>query len=111
MSDKNKIIEFMKSGCIPPEAFVYLDQKGLIQDSDNIPILFHIKRHSAIKTITHTIKDTSSANSKELRYNLAIPDKDRNDFYRVNNDYWWRAGSLNQINKLKERQKLHITNR
>ena len=33
------------TGFFPPEAFVYLDQNGLIQDKDAVPVIFHIARN------------------------------------------------------------------
>lgn len=34
----------LTNGFIPPEAFIYLDQKGYIQDKKNVPIIYHFPR-------------------------------------------------------------------
>ena len=43
----------LKTGYIPPETFLYLDKQGLTQDSKNVPIIFHVKRHATNKSITY----------------------------------------------------------
>ena len=63
-NNKKQINEYISSGCLPPEASAHIDRKGLSQDSNNVPILHHINRHYAIKTITHTIQDTKQNNSQ-----------------------------------------------
>ena len=39
------------TGYVPPEAFPYLDNLNLIQDSNNVPIIYHINRKRAKKNI------------------------------------------------------------
>lgn len=51
------------AGYIPPEAFMFLDKKGWIQDDDNIPIIYHMPRGNNRKAIAIP-PNTSSRNSR-----------------------------------------------
>lgn len=46
----------LSTGYIPPEAFLFLDKNGLIQDDNNIPVIYHIPRHKNIKKIEYPQK-------------------------------------------------------
>lgn len=35
----------LSTGYIPPEAFLYLDTNGYIQNETNVPIIYHVPRH------------------------------------------------------------------
>lgn len=78
------------TGHIPPEAFLYLDRNGFIQDRNNIPIIYHVKRHMNVKKILYDRNlDGSSANPL-WRYNKAISARDHIDKHRANlRKYWW----------------------
>lgn len=55
------------TGFIPPEAFLYLDTKGFIQDFKGIPIIYHVPRHKNIKKITYPANvDSSKDNTLTL---------------------------------------------
>lgn len=41
----------MQTGSIPAEAFIYLNQKGFLQDGNNVSIIYHIPRRSYNKKI------------------------------------------------------------
>ena len=61
------IYERFKSGFVPPQAFITLDKKGLIQNQFQVSIFYHNYRRATTKTI-----DQNS--NKELRFSTSIPD-------------------------------------
>ncbi|KYN21961.1 hypothetical protein ALC57_05652, partial [Trachymyrmex cornetzi] len=83
----------LSSGYIPPEAFIFLDSSGLIQDQFNIPILYHAPRHSHIKSISYPPFTDSRNPSIRWKFDMAIPDSSilKNKIYSTN--YWWLSNS------------------
>ena len=67
--DEMFIYETFKSGFVPPEAFIILDKKGLIQNQFQVPIFYHNYRRATTKTI-----DQNS--NTELRFSTSIPDRE-----------------------------------
>ena len=90
------------NGYLPPEAFTILDRKGLIQDGNNIPIIYHIKRNRADKKIKFL---ATSINDKryKFRYCKSLPARDEYDDYRIKNNYWWKAGCNMQLEEIRVR--------
>lgn len=75
---------------IPPEAFVYLDHKGLIQDSNNIPIIYHIRRKTCNRSITYPTNILYGDSRVSWRYDTSTSIKDRQDDYKKDQKrYWW----------------------
>lgn len=92
--DTEYIENCKKSGYLPPESFILLDQQGLIQDTNNIPIIYHWSRNKANKKIPSNYKSIPP-----LKYSTSIPDCDSTDKQRLNfNKYWW----LSEDNKFLE---------
>ena len=58
---------------VPSEAFIYLDSSGRMQNSDGIPILYHIPRDFPKKQIRF---DTNNTLNTDYIYNTAIPELD-----------------------------------
>lgn len=80
----------LNTGYIPPEAFPYLDSNGYIQDVNNIPVIFHVPRHKNIKKILYTPGLNGLASNNNLKYSMALSNKDKNDTHRKNTKrYWW----------------------
>lgn len=78
----------MKTGYTPPESFTYLDSEGIIQNSDNIPIIYHAHRRTFDKQITYN--KNISAHDPNMRFNLQLSRIDKKDKHRQNiNRYWW----------------------
>lgn len=77
---------------MPPESFIFLDHKGLIQDANNVPILYHIKREAYEKTITCPWHISYGDPRVKWMYDVTISDKDRKDDYKKDKSkYWWLA--------------------
>ena len=55
-TDEVYIKKILKNQFIPPESFIYLDKLNFIQDSNNIPIFYHINRRSTNKEIVNLIQ-------------------------------------------------------
>lgn len=47
--DETILIQNNNSGCLPPQAFIYFDKIGVLQDLNNVPIIYHKGRHHAKK--------------------------------------------------------------
>lgn len=81
----------MQTGYIPPEAFIYLDSKGYIQDRlTKVPLIYHVKRHKANKKITYPAFSHIRDPELNIKYSTALPDRDINDKRFLNTKvYWW----------------------
>lgn len=91
--DDNYIKRTLMSGHIPPEAFVFLDKNGYIQDENAIPILYHIPRRKSNKSITYPPASSQDKTYKDLlKYNTAVPLRDRTERIKINRErFWWLA--------------------
>ena len=59
------------TGYFPPHFFTAFDNAGLIQNSDNIPIIYHYTRHKANKYIKYTTEDCITYSS-DIKYSTSI---------------------------------------
>lgn len=79
------IILTLQNGYVPPEAFVYLDKEGFIQDETGIPIFFHIYRRANIKAVTSNQLTTANK-----RFDTSFFREDRNILPNLDiSKYWW----------------------
>lgn len=79
----------LRTGYTSPQAFMYCDARGLIQNENNTPILYHWRRNKADKRISLSENDLD-LNSKNFTDSKTIPCRELNDFHRLNfNIYWW----------------------
>lgn len=70
--------------------FFFLDVNYLIQDKNNIPIIYHAKRHKKNKKILYHSKENSLLDNLDLRYSMALSIRDKKDTIRTNKKkYWW----------------------
>lgn len=99
--NNNWINEF-ESGYFPPQAFIKADQIGLIQDEDNVPILYHLSRNKASKKLPLTYDKHERRNSV---YSRSIPIKDHDDFHRLSKNYWWLEADAIHLEELRKRAK------
>ena len=95
-------IDSAKTNYIPPEAFIYFDKIGVIQNDKNVPIIYHISRHRANKSIPDNF---DSFCQLPLVYSTSIPDQDQNDFSRINNNYWWLHKDARHLAELRHRKR------
>lgn len=73
------------NGYVPPEAFLYLDSEGFIQNEEGVPILFHIYRRANNKAIQ---SKNLTVDNKRFDTNFYL--KDRNIIPNLNiQKYWW----------------------
>ncbi|XP_015438110.1 PREDICTED: uncharacterized protein LOC107193219 [Dufourea novaeangliae] len=76
------------TGYTPPESFVYLDGEGYIQNSDNIPLIYHYNRRTFDKKILYD--KNIQADDINLRFMYKLSAIDLSDKTRKNTDkYWW----------------------
>jgi hypothetical protein len=76
------------SGFIPPEAFLYLDRCGLIQDRLAIPLIYHVRRRTVDRRLLYS-RDVLAHGAELLRFSRAVSDRDRNDRVKQENQFWW----------------------
>ena len=83
-------VKTLASGHIPPEAFLYLDKKGFMQNNKNIPIIYHAIPRAGNTKITFP-SNLGKTNSSDLcRYSTALLKRDIKDKHRRNIErYWW----------------------
>lgn len=93
--------ERARTGYFPPQYFTHFDNTGLIQDSNNVPIIYHFSRHQSDKTITYTLQDWSNQNN--VKYNTRLSIRDRNDKTRLNKKYWWLSVNAVHLDELRRR--------
>lgn len=99
-TDPQNIRELADSGYLPPHAFMHFDRQGIIQNGENLPIIYHIPRHQARKSLP-----TDPNNLPTLKYALTIPTRDLNDFYRLNNAYWWLTEDGKYLDEIRRRKR------
>lgn len=102
------LIAYTERGYIPPQAFTELDTLGIFQDDNNVPILYHRRRHKANKSIS---LDNAHPNTHKdsFVYNRAIPDRDLMDMHRLHKKYWWLTSEAKYIDELKSNMKIKKT--
>lgn len=101
----HEAIRQTKSGYTTPQLFTVLNNLGLIQNSDNIPVIYHKKRNCANKKIS--INPDDYLNSK-LIYNTSIPHTDKINFEVITKNYWWIDKNQNHIKELIARRTEHL---
>ena len=69
-----------------PEAFIFLDKKGYIQNIDQIPIIYHTQRRPTEKFFNLLKFDN---NSNHSRFNRAMKKIDQDKFILKLKKYWW----------------------
>ena len=86
------------SGYFSPQAFMYFDKIGNIQDSNNTPIIYHVSRNKANKSINF-----SKQMLNDLKYSTSIPNRDLHDFSRITNKYFWLSQDDKLIDEIRRR--------
>lgn len=89
-----------------PQAFEYWDEKWLIQNANNIPVIFHWKRNKAYKRMS--LHSTDFRNNPEKFSGLtSLPQCDSYDFHRLKFDkYEWLNADSTHLRELQERKSL-----
>lgn len=88
--DENYIKKTLTSGYIPPEAFIYLDKHGYTQNNQAVPILYHVPRHRANKSITYSPLSSEIL----LKYSTAVSEKDKLELNEMDKKkIWWLENS------------------
>ena len=59
-----------QNGYIPPEAFIFLDKNGFIQNERNIPIIYHTRRKKQKTALRYEPKLT---NDNQLIFSTELP--------------------------------------
>lgn len=84
-ANEEYIYKTLRNGYIAPEAFLYLDRKGYIQNESGIPIFYHIYRRANIKSI-----DCNQMTTENRRFDTNVYTGDKNMIPNMNNTkFWW----------------------
>lgn len=84
-TDENYIKRSIVKGNVPPESFVFLDRYKYIQNTDGIPIFYHLYRRATDKIIDYDRNDLQN-----VRFDMAISEKDKNIAKLVSiHKFWW----------------------
>lgn len=95
-------------GYVSPQAFTFCDNIGLIQNSENIPIIYHWRRNKADERIALTLSDPL-VDRTSFKFSMTIPKRDYMDFYRLDfKKYWWLPRDSDIMNDLKTRRLWHL---
>lgn len=86
--DDSTAEKYSNSGYILPHMFTYYDKLDLIQDKNNIPIIYHHKRSRSNKKIKYNA-DSFQKKNCDFSYSTSIPEIDQLDFHRLSGKYWW----------------------
>lgn len=77
-------------GYLLVEAFTFLDRGGCIQDLNNVPIIYHVKRYAWNEVIRYSRDNTARNPEIKLILSQAIPKIDKLDkSTRNENRYKW----------------------
>ncbi|KAI4482510.1 hypothetical protein M0802_013642 [Mischocyttarus mexicanus] len=96
--DEDDFAAIYNSGYIPPKLFTLCDKHGLIQNENNLPFLYYIKRHCTDKTINME-PDTTTRNL----FSTALPDVDKRDTHKLLKVYWWLTQDAKHIDEIRRR--------
>lgn len=77
------IITSLNRGFVPPEAFLFLDSRNVIQNENGTPIFYHNYRRANVKAVNCNLEEQS------LRYNTSISEKDYRFTLKNSKKYWW----------------------
>ncbi|KAI4490288.1 hypothetical protein M0802_010756 [Mischocyttarus mexicanus] len=94
----DKSAAICQSAYVPSELFTFCDKRGLIQDENNLPFLYHIKRHCTDKAINI---DPESANQNS--FSTVLPEVDKRDTHRLSKAYWWLKYDAKYIDEIRKR--------
>ena len=92
----NSITEY-----IYPHTFTLFDASNIIQNDDNIPLIYHASRHQANKKISYD----PLYNPPILKYSTKIPTRDYSDAYRFRKKYWWIPTDAKKADEIRKRAK------
>ncbi|CAG5084985.1 Protein of unknown function [Cotesia congregata] len=85
-----------EKGMLQPQAFTARDKLGYIQNSKNVPIIYHRSRHKSNKNI-----DLSTFKLIPDKYSIALPKTDEAVFHKLDHKiYWWIDSRSSEYAKL-----------
>lgn len=83
----------LSTGNIPPEGFLYLDNKGYIQDCNGVPLIYHYARHNNNKRLQYEQVDDRD-NARIWRYDASGTGEDNTKHKKKLAKYWWLTDNL-----------------
>ncbi|OXU19415.1 hypothetical protein TSAR_016630 [Trichomalopsis sarcophagae] len=98
---ENSFITNRFSEYVTPHLFTFFDNHGLIQNINNVPIIYHASRHQSNKIIYYSLPDSPPL----LKYSQAIPTRDFCDTYKYKTKYWWIAEDEKTKDEIRKRNR------
>lgn len=93
-------------GYVYPAAFLHLDRIGVLQNSENVPELYHISRNERNKKIQHRLLNSQSPFLTKYKYSRIISDFDKSDNTRfIKGLYWWLQNNIQDDVRRRSRRK------
>lgn len=86
---------------LAPQSFMYFDAIKMIQNDENVPIIYHFPRHRSNKRICFNQPGDPPA----FKYSMAIPNVDHQDAYKFRKKYWWLALDERLRDEFRKRRK------
>lgn len=91
-----------ETGQLPLQAILAKDNNDIIQDEDNVPVIYHWKRHKAEKRIEFTADDLG-IKWFDFTYSKSSPQSDKMDAHRLSDKYSWLTSESRHCKELKRR--------
>ncbi|CAG5106456.1 Similar to pol: RNA-directed DNA polymerase from mobile element jockey (Drosophila melanogaster), partial [Cotesia congregata] len=96
--DDNICLNACASGYVTPEMFTFCDRRGLLQDGNNLPIIYHARRHCFNKKLTTELFEESNK-----MFSTSLPKVDLCDTHRLNKNYWWLQTDAEYLDEIRRR--------
>lgn len=94
----------LTTGYLPPQVFTYCDKLGLVQNANNVPILYQWRRNKADKRIALS-HDDCIYNRSRFAFSTKLPAKDLYNFGRLDfTKYWWLDSTSTHMEELQARR-------
>ncbi|OXU17002.1 hypothetical protein TSAR_006387 [Trichomalopsis sarcophagae] len=97
--NNSEINSMAQTGYLTPQAFMFFDKRGYIQDDKNVPILYHHSRHQSNKTITF------NPSNPTIKYSTTLPEIDGKINHKINKKYWWLVDDGKFHDELRRRRR------
>lgn len=82
----------LELGRVSPEAFMYLDRLGYIQDRHNVPVFYHAYRRATDKSVMYEPRLDSSVPDAIWRYSMTLSEADSNVQVKPEKYFWLNWG-------------------
>lgn len=79
----------LSTGFMLPEGFLYLNEKGYIQDRNNIPVIYHYAKRNNNKKLKYRKGIDCNDDRIAWRYDRSISNEEKLKAKKNKARYWW----------------------